>query len=78
MKTIHLTIAFIGALLMMQPTFAQKGKIVDAQLSMQAGKILDAKKSIDEALADAEIQKRVDAWSTKGDVYKQIYEGKLY
>ncbi|MEZ5054612.1 MAG: tetratricopeptide repeat protein [Chitinophagales bacterium] len=62
----------------MQNAIAQKGKIVDAQLSLQAGKIMEAKKSIDEALSDAEIQKRVDAWTTKGDVYKQIYEGKLF
>ncbi len=78
MKSIKLTLAFLSILFFMQNAIAQKGKIVDAQLSLQAGKIMEAKKSIDEALSDAEIQKRVDAWTTKGDVYKQIYEGKLF
>ncbi len=78
MKSIKRTLAFLSILFFMQNAIAQKGKIVDAQLSLQAGKIMEAKKSIDEALSDAEIQKRVDAWTTKGDVYKQIYEGKLF
>lgn len=78
MKNLKLLPLLLGALLLMQNVYAQKAKITDAQLSLQAGKVMDAKKSIDEALQDAEIQKRVDAWNTKGDVYKQIYEGKLY
>ena len=29
---------------------------------------MDAKKEIDAALQDPDVQKRVDAWTTKGDV----------
>jgi tetratricopeptide (TPR) repeat protein len=78
MKNLKLLVLMIGGLFMTQYTFAQKGKITSAQLNLQDGKVLDAKKDIDAALMDAEIQKRVDAWTTKGDVYKQIYETKLF
>lgn len=71
-------IILLSALFFVQNMYAQKGKITDAQLSLQAGKPLDAKKSIDEALQNEEIQKRADAWNTKGDVYKTIYEGKIF
>lgn len=78
MKNLRLMLLMMGALFLIQNTFAQKGKITDAQLSLQDGKIMDAKKSIDAALTDADVQKRVDAWNTKGDVYRQIYESKIF
>jgi hypothetical protein len=78
MKNLKLLVLMIGGLFMTQHTFAQKGKITSAQLNLQDGRVMEAKKDIDAALMDAEIQKRVDAWTTKGDVYKQIYETKLY
>lgn len=71
-------IILLSALFFVQNMYAQKGKITDAQLSLQAGKLLDAKKSIDEALQSEEIQKRSDAWNTKGDVNRSIYEGKIF
>lgn len=71
-------IILLSAFFFVQNMYAQKGKITDAQLSLQAGKVLDAKKSIDEALQSEEIQKRSDAWNTKGDVNKNIYESKIY
>lgn len=78
MRNFKSIILILGTLFMIQNTFAQKGKITSAQLNLQEGKVMEAKKDIDIALADPEIQKRVDAWNTKGDVYKQIYETKLY
>lgn len=78
MKKITLLVLVLGACLLTQNTFAQKGKITDAQLSMQDGKIMDAKKSIDAALLDSEVQKMSKAWNTKGDVYRSIYESKIF
>ena len=73
----NLILIFV-ACLSIQTTFAQKGKITSAQLNLQDGKVMDAKKDIDAALQDAEVQKMVKAWNTKGDVYKQIYESKIF
>lgn len=78
MKNLKLLVLILGSLFMIQNTFAQKGKITSAQLNLQDGKVMDAKKDIDAALLDSSIQKRVDAWNTKGDVYKQIYESKIF
>ena len=78
MRNFKLMILMLGALFMIQNTYAQKGKITSAQLNLQDGKVMDAKKDIDAALLDSSIQKRVDAWNTKGDVYKQIYESKIF
>lgn len=58
--------------------YAQKGKVNSAEISLSEGKVLDAKKDIDAALTDAETQNSVKAWRVKGDVYKDIYETKLY
>lgn len=58
--------------------YAQKGKVNSAEMSLSEGKVLDAKKDIDAALTDAETQNSVKAWRVKGDVYKDIYETKLY
>ncbi len=58
--------------------YAQKGKVNSAEISLSEGKVLDAKKDIDAALTDAETQTSVKAWRVKGDVYKDIYETKLY
>lgn len=78
MKKLTLIVLVLGACLITQNTYAQKGKITDAQLSLQDGKIMDAKKSIDAALLDSNVQKMSKAWNTKGDVYKSIYESKIY
>lgn len=78
MNTLKLIVLLVSIALYTQSAFAQKGKITSAQLSLQDGKVLDAKKDIDLALANEEIQKRVDAWTTKGEVYTQIYVTKLY
>ena len=78
MKKINALVLSFGLLALTQTSFAQKGKITSAQISLQEGKVIDAKKDIDAALQDADVQKRVDAWTTKGDVYKQIYETKLF
>ena len=78
MKNFKLTVLMMGAMFLLQNTYAQKGKITSAQISISEGRVMDAKKDIDAALLDAEIQKRVDAWSTKGEVYKMIYETKIY
>ena len=64
--------------LSIQTIYAQKGKITDAQLSLQDNKIMDAKKSIDAAFLDTNALKMVKAWNTKGDVYKAIYESKVF
>ena len=61
MKNLKLLVLMIGGLFMTQHTFAQKGKITSAQLNLQDGRVMEAKKDIDAALMDAEIQKRVDA-----------------
>jgi tetratricopeptide (TPR) repeat protein len=58
--------------------FAQKAKISSAQMYLNDGKVMDAKKEIDAALQSPEIQTRVDAWATKGDVYRNIYEVKIF
>jgi len=78
MKRFKLLFASLSIFCLTQIAYAQKGKITSAQLSLQDGKVMDAKKDIDAALQDAEVQKRVDAWTTKGDVYKQIYETKIF
>lgn len=78
MKNIKLIVLILGSLFLGQNLFAQKGKIVSAQMSLQDGKVLDAKRDIDAALQDAEVQKMAKAWNTKGDVYKNIYETKLF
>jgi hypothetical protein len=65
MKNLKLLVLMIGGLFMTQHTFAQKGKITSAQLNLQDGRVMEAKKDIDAALMDAEIQKRVDAWTQK-------------
>jgi len=64
--------------LSIQTIYAQKGKITDAQLSLQDNKIMDAKKSIDAAFLDTNALRMVKAWSTKGEVYKAIYESKVF
>lgn len=58
--------------------FAQKGKVNSAQFSLTEGKVQEAKKYIDEALTDAETQQNIKAWQIKGDIYKNIYEGKVF
>lgn len=78
MKKITWIALSISALSFTQIAYAQKAKISSAQISLQDGKVMDAKKDIDAALQDPDIQKRVDAWTTKGDVYKDIYETKIY
>lgn len=78
MKNLKTLILILGSLFLIQNSFAQKGKITSAQLNLQDGKVMDAKKDIDAALQDAEVQKMVKAWHTKGDVYNQIYESKIY
>ncbi|MBK9329391.1 MAG: hypothetical protein IPM95_08790 [Sphingobacteriales bacterium] len=78
MKNLKLILWMLGSLFLMQNTFAQKGKITSAQLSLEEGKIMDAKKEIDAALSDAEVQKMAKAWLTKGDVYTKLYETKLF
>ncbi|MFN8238764.1 MAG: hypothetical protein U0T77_11395, partial [Chitinophagales bacterium] len=76
MKNFKWIIGVLCAFFLMQNTFAQKGKITSAQLSLEDGKVLDAKKEIDAALSDAEVQKMAKAWMTKGDVYTKLYETK--
>ncbi len=71
-------ILILGALFMIQNSYGQKGKISTAQLSLEEGKVMEAKKDIDAALMDLDVQKMVKAWNTKGNVYKQIYESKIY
>ncbi len=78
MKNFKWIIGVLCAFFLMQNTFAQKGKITSAQLSLEDGKVLDAKKEIDAALSDAEVQKMAKAWMTKGDVYTKLYETKLF
>jgi tetratricopeptide (TPR) repeat protein len=78
MKNFKIVLLLIGTLFILQNTFAQKGKIASAQLSLDEGKVLDAKKDIDAALMDAEVQKMSKAWVVKGNVYSNIYETKLY
>lgn len=78
MKKLQLVLVLFGALFVSQIGFAQKGKIASAQLSLDEGKVLDAKKDIDAALQDAEVQKMSKAWLVKGNVYSTIYESKLY
>ena len=58
MRNFKLMILMLGALFMIQNTYAQKGKITSAQLNLQDGKVMDAKKDIDAALLDSSIQKR--------------------
>ena len=78
MKKTTWIVLSISAMSFTQITYAQKAKISSAQISLQDGKVMDAKKEIDAALQDPDVQKRVDAWTTKGDVYKDIYETKIY
>ncbi len=58
--------------------YAQKGKITSAQLYLQDGKVMEAKKEIDAAFQNPEALTMIKAWSTKGDIYKNIYESKIY
>jgi tetratricopeptide (TPR) repeat protein len=76
-KNVKWIVLLLGSMFVMQ-VYAQKGKITSAQLSLQDGKVMDAKRDIDAALQDPDIQKMVKAWNTKGDVYKNIYESKVY
>jgi tetratricopeptide (TPR) repeat protein len=76
MKKINLILLML--LLVSVTTFAQKGKVNSAQFALTEGKIQEAKKNIDEALTDAETQQTVKAWQLKGDIYKSIYEGKIF
>ena len=78
MKNLKWIVWMLCSFFLMQNTFAQKGKITSAQLSLEDGKVLDAKKEIDAALSDAEVQKMAKAWLTKGDVYTKLYETKLF
>ena len=59
MKKLTILALMIGSFLIVQNSFAQKGKITSAMLNMQDGKPMEAKKDIDIALADSAIQKRV-------------------
>jgi len=68
----------LSAVFIIKNSYAQKGKITDAQLSLQDGKVMDAKKSIDAAFADTNALRMVSAWTTKAEVYKSIYESKIY
>lgn len=77
-KIIAIVLITLNVLLFTNNAQAQKGKITSAQLSLQDGKVIDAKRDIDAALQDPDVQKMVKAWNTKGDVYKAIYETKLY
>ena len=47
MKHLKTLVVLVAAWLFVQPAFAQKGKITAAQLSLQDGKVMDAKKEID-------------------------------
>lgn len=78
MKNLKLMVWMLCSFFLIQNAFAQKGKITSAQLSLEDGKVLDAKKEIDAALSDAEVQKMAKAWLTKGDVYTKLYETKLF
>ncbi|MDB5228548.1 MAG: Tetratricopeptide 1 repeat-containing protein [Bacteroidota bacterium] len=77
-KIIAIVLITFNLLLFTNNVQAQKGKITSAQLSLQDGKVMDAKRDIDAALQDPDVQKMVKAWNTKGDVYKSIYETKLF
>ncbi len=78
MKKLTVIVLIFSAFFLTQNTYAQKGKITDAQLALQDGKLMDAKKSIDAALVDSNVQKMTKAWNTKGDVYRSIYESKIF
>lgn len=78
MNKFKFIVLFLTVILLSQNIYAQKGKITDAQLSLQDGKVLDAKKSIDAALLNEDVQKMPKAWNTKGDVYRTIYESKIF
>src|SRR4051812_43331477 len=78
MKNFKWMFLILISVCIVQASFAQKGKITSAQLSLQDGKVMDAKKDIDAALQDPEVQKMAKAWNTKGDVYKNIYETKIF
>lgn len=53
--------------------FAQKAKVNSAKYALEQGDIKEAKKLIDEAVANPEGALMPKAWSTKGDVYVGIY-----
>lgn len=72
-----ITLVLIGVLLV-NVIFAQKGKVNSASYALSEGKANEAKQFIDEALTDAETQQNAKAWQIKGDVYKNIYEGKVF
>lgn len=78
MKNVKILFTLFSALFLFQNSFAQKGKITSAQMFMQEGKVMDAKREIDAALQNPEIQTMVKAWFTKGDVYKGIYETTIF
>jgi tetratricopeptide (TPR) repeat protein len=77
-KFILLVLVACNLFILREQAYAQKIKITNAQLALQDGKVMDAKKEIDAALQNDEIQKMSKAWFTKGDVYKNIYETKLF
>lgn len=59
-------------------SLAQKAKLSSAQYAFSENKDNEAKQYIDEALMDAEIQQNPKAWQLKGDIYKKIYDGKIF
>lgn len=78
MKKIQWIFLSLSIVCFTQVVFAQKAKISYAQASLENGKVMDAKKYIDAALQDSAVQQRTDAWKTKGDVYKNIFETQIF
>ncbi len=68
----------VSCIFLTNSVHAQKSKIGSAQILLDEGKALEAKTEIDAALQDEEIQKMPKAWNTKGEVYRNIYETKIY
>jgi tetratricopeptide (TPR) repeat protein len=68
----------LSCVLLANVAWAQKGKVNAAQYALSEGKTNEAKQAIDEALTDAETQQNAKAWQLKGDIYKNIYEGKVF
>ena len=71
-------VIILTCVLLSNSIWAQKGKVNSAQYALSEGKANEAKQFIDEALTDTETQQNVKAWQLKGDIYKNIYEGKIF
>lgn len=58
-------------------TYAQKGKVSQASSYLSSGKLDEAKKLIDEAIAHENCVNDSKSWLVKGQIYQGIFESPL-